>query len=95
MPTASSPPAPSHPHPSHPLLLPQINSYALHSLGPQVESLSGAPRFLSVYFASAFVGTVASVAFTPQPSLGASGVGGDQTVACVALLHSPLPPLSR
>ena len=70
MPTASSPSSPS-----PPLLLPQINSYALHSLGPQVESLSGAPRFLTVYFASAFVGTVASVAFTPQPSLGASGRG--------------------
>ncbi|GAX75962.1 hypothetical protein CEUSTIGMA_g3405.t1 [Chlamydomonas eustigma] len=50
-----------------------INSYALHSLGPQVESLSGTPRFLSIYLVSAVAGTVTSFVMTPQPSLGASG----------------------
>ncbi len=38
-----------------------------------MEALSGSRRFLTVYFTSALVGTVASVAMTPQPSLGASG----------------------
>lgn len=51
----------------------QINLYALHSLGPQVELLSGSRRFLAVYLSAGVVGTAASVAFTPAPSLGASG----------------------
>ena len=50
-----------------------VNAYALHSLGPQVESLAGHKRFMVVYLGSALVGTIASLFLTPQPSLGASG----------------------
>jgi membrane associated rhomboid family serine protease len=50
-----------------------VNSYALHSLGPQVESLAGHKRLIVVFLGSALVGTLASVFLTPQPSLGASG----------------------
>lgn len=56
-----------------------INSYALHSLGPQVEAFSGPQRFLTIYLVSAVAGTAASVIWTPAPSVGASaaifGVG--------------------
>jgi hypothetical protein len=50
-----------------------INNYSLSSLGPLVEKLSGRPRFLAVYAASALVGSVASFFFTQSPSVGASG----------------------
>ncbi|KAG1676085.1 hypothetical protein FOA52_014951 [Chlamydomonas sp. UWO 241] len=50
-----------------------INCYALNSLGPQVETLTGPRRFAAIYLTSALTGTVASVLMTPQPSLGASG----------------------
>ena len=49
------------------------NNYSLNSLGPAVEMLSGRPRFLSVYAASAVAGSAASFAFSPAPSVGASG----------------------
>lgn len=51
----------------------QINSYALHSLGPHVELIGGHARFGAVYFVGAFTGTLASYIMTPAPSLGASG----------------------
>ena len=49
------------------------NNYSLNSLGPAVEMLSGRPRFLTVYTASAVAGTAASFAFSPASSVGASG----------------------
>ena len=49
------------------------NNYSLNSLGPAVEMLSGRPRFLSVYAASAVAGSAASFAFSPAASVGASG----------------------
>ena len=49
------------------------NNYSLNSLGPAVEMLSGRPRFLTVYTASAVAGSAASFLFSPAPSVGASG----------------------
>lgn len=49
------------------------NNYSLNSLGPAVEMLSGRPRFLTVYAASAVAGSAASFAFSPASSVGASG----------------------
>lgn len=55
------------------------NNYSLNSLGPAVEMLSGRPRFLTVYAASAVAGSAASFAFSPAASVGASGA----PTACV------------
>jgi membrane associated rhomboid family serine protease len=56
------------------------NNYALASLGPIVERISGHARFGSIYTVSAIAGTAASYVFTKAPSVGASGaifgVGG-------------------
>lgn len=49
------------------------NNYALNSLGPLVERVSGRARFISVYTIAAITGTAASYAFTKAPSVGASG----------------------
>lgn len=50
-----------------------LNSYALYSLGPQVESLFGQSRFLAIYLLSGLTGSVASYALSPSLSAGASG----------------------
>lgn len=50
----------------------QINSHALATIGPHVELLGGARRFMAVYLSSALLGTTASYLFTPAPSVGAS-----------------------
>ena len=50
----------------------QINSHALHTIGPHLEAVSGAPRFAAVYAAGALAGTTASFLLTPAPSVGAS-----------------------
>lgn len=50
-----------------------FNSYALYSLGPQVESLFGRSRFLVLYMLSGLAGSVASYALTASISAGASG----------------------
>lgn len=50
-----------------------VNSFSLHSTGPSVESWFGKKRFLSLYLASGVAGNLLSYAFTPTPSVGASG----------------------
>ncbi|MEW5302474.1 MAG: hypothetical protein WDW36_005255 [Sanguina aurantia] len=50
-----------------------FNMYALHNLGPQLEVLSGGPRFTAIYLTSAVVSCGASYLFCKAPSLGASG----------------------
>jgi rhomboid protease GluP len=55
----------------------QVNSYALHSFGPEVEQLSGSARTAAIYMASAVTGTLASFIMTPSPSVGASGATVD------------------
>lgn len=55
------------------VLVPQCNMYSLHNLGPQLEVLSGGPRFTAIYLTSAAVSCVASYLFCKAPSLGASG----------------------
>ncbi|KAG2441553.1 hypothetical protein HXX76_003174 [Chlamydomonas incerta] len=50
-----------------------INMHALHTLGPQVEVVSGSRRTAAIYMASGLVASVASFLFCPLPSLGASG----------------------
>lgn len=49
-----------------------FNMYALHILGPGLESHFGHSRFLALYFLSGFAGNVASMVFTAANSLGAS-----------------------
>ncbi|KAG2499488.1 hypothetical protein HYH03_002435 [Edaphochlamys debaryana] len=50
-----------------------INMYALHSLGPQVEVVSGGRRTAVLYMVSGVLACVASFLFNAAPSLGASG----------------------
>ncbi len=50
-----------------------VNSYSLYALGPVVEILYGRTRFLIIYLTAGIVGNVASFAFSPYPSVGASG----------------------
>jgi membrane associated rhomboid family serine protease len=50
-----------------------FNSYALYSLGPQVEGLYGRSRFLVLYLLSGLAGSVASYASSDSISAGASG----------------------
>ncbi len=50
-----------------------FNMYALYHLGREVEAFMGWRRFLLVFFFAGVAGTVFSLLFTPNPSLGASG----------------------
>ena len=50
-----------------------FNSYALYSLGPQIESLFGRGRFLTIYFLSGLAGSIASYDLSESLSAGASG----------------------
>lgn len=50
-----------------------VNSYSLFVFGPQVETLLGYRRFLTVYLVSGIAGTVLSFVMSPDPSIGASG----------------------
>jgi rhomboid protease GluP len=50
-----------------------FNAYALYALGPEAERIYGTPRFLALYFIAGLAGGVASYAFTPANSVGASG----------------------
>lgn len=50
-----------------------VNMYSLYVIGPPVEGPYGPARFLLVYFISGVAGVAASLAFSPQPSAGASG----------------------
>lgn len=50
-----------------------FNGYSLYAVGPAVERFFGTARFLAVYFISGLAGSVASYAFSPSLSVGASG----------------------
>jgi rhomboid protease GluP len=50
-----------------------VNAYALYLLGVQAERIYGTSRFLAVYFIAGLAGSIASYAFTPTDSVGASG----------------------
>jgi rhomboid protease GluP len=50
-----------------------FNEYALWSFGREVEQLFGSPRFTAIYLLAGLFGTVASYAFSPAISAGASG----------------------
>jgi rhomboid protease GluP len=50
-----------------------INMYSLYALGPTVESFFNTPRMLVIYFFSGVSSVTFSLAFSPYPSVGASG----------------------
>lgn len=50
-----------------------FNGYALYILGPEAERIYGTSRFLALYFLAGLAGSVASYAFSRNPSVGASG----------------------
>lgn len=50
-----------------------FNGIALYALGPDAERVYGTLRFLVIYFLAGLTGSVASYAFSPAPSVGASG----------------------
>ena len=50
-----------------------VNSYSLYLIGPRVERNFGHFRFLALYFLSGIASTIASFAFGPYRSIGASG----------------------
>ncbi len=50
-----------------------INMYSLNAIGPEVEAFFGSARMLAFYLLSGVAGVAMSVAFTPSPSVGASG----------------------
>lgn len=50
-----------------------VNLWALNVLGPMVEGYFGHRRFLIIYLLGGLLGSLASYAFSPVPSAGASG----------------------
>jgi rhomboid protease GluP len=50
-----------------------FNLYALNALGPLVEGYFGHVRFAAIYLIGGLFGSLASYAFSPAPSAGASG----------------------
>lgn len=50
-----------------------VNMYSLFAIGPAIERLFSSPRMLAVYLLSGISGVVFSMAFSPEPSVGASG----------------------
>jgi rhomboid protease GluP len=50
-----------------------VNNYSLSALGPYMERVFGANLFLAIYLISGIAGNIASAAFQPNPSAGASG----------------------
>ncbi len=50
-----------------------FNLYALNALGPMVEGYFGSMRFSAIYLLGGLFGSLASYAFSPSPSAGASG----------------------
>jgi rhomboid protease GluP len=65
-----------------------VNSYSLYIIGPQVERSYGHARFAAIYLLSGIAGVIASFAFSPYESLGASG-------ALFGLIGAMLPLLYR
>src|SRR5579859_3691189 len=50
-----------------------FNGYGIYLFGQQVERFYGWGRFVAMYFVSGLAGSIASFAFSPYPSVGASG----------------------
>ena len=50
-----------------------VNMYSLYALGPAVERFFAARRMLALYLLSGIGGVILSLAFSPEPSVGASG----------------------
>lgn len=50
-----------------------LNAWALYQLGTLFESLLGSSRMIGTYFLSGIAGSVASIVWTQEPSVGASG----------------------
>ncbi len=50
-----------------------VNMYSLYAIGPAVERTFGPVRMLAVYWLSGICGVLFSLAFSPHPSVGASG----------------------
>jgi rhomboid protease GluP len=50
-----------------------VNAYSLYAVGPEVEKMYGSLKFIIIYFVAGILGNVASFAFCPAISLGASG----------------------
>jgi len=68
-----------------------FNMYALWIAGPIVEAIYGARRFLAMYLICGIAGSVASLVFTPGPSVGASGAifGLFGVIFAAARTHQP------
>jgi membrane associated rhomboid family serine protease len=69
-----------------------VNMYSLFALGPAVERFFGGRRFLAVYILSGISGAIFSLAFSPSPSVGASGAifGLLGALAMFLYLHRPV-----
>lgn len=50
-----------------------VNMYSLYALGPVIERFFGSARMLMIYFLSGICGVIFSLAFSRNPSAGASG----------------------
>lgn len=50
-----------------------VNSYSLYAVGPEVERMYGRLKFIFIYLLAGIMGNVASFAFSPGISVGASG----------------------
>jgi rhomboid protease GluP len=50
-----------------------VNMYSLYAIGPAVERFFGSQRMLVFYLLSGIGGVIMSMAFSPNPSVGASG----------------------
>ncbi|HUS13930.1 MAG TPA: rhomboid family intramembrane serine protease [Chloroflexia bacterium] len=61
-----------------------FNGYALLAFGQQIERFYGIARFLAIYFIAGLAGSIASFAFSPAESVGASGaISGIIGAMCV------------
>jgi rhomboid protease GluP len=50
-----------------------MNAFSLFVLGPDTERIYGTGRFVAIYFVAGLSGSMLSYAFSPSPSVGASG----------------------
>lgn len=50
-----------------------VNMYSLYIIGPDVETMFGRAKFLYIYLIAGILGNIASFAFCPNISIGASG----------------------